>query len=117
MKNRQYGFDPAYSDDGHVWIDDDGNEADDSADLEKRYQAGEYELEKQYTRTCYRDFWEHVSSFLTDAAAKEFIQRNGHRYGRHGYSELRTYVESGYRNPEWIALRRALKTLSETLKS
>lgn len=49
--------------------------------------------------------WEPLQMFFTDKAAKEFIARN-----QKHYKNLRIYVKSGHRNPEWQAIRNFLLT-------
>lgn len=44
--------------------------------------------------------WQNVQPFFTEEAADSYIALNGHNL-----KTPRTYVESGYRNAEWIALR------------
>ena len=90
---RDYGYDPLYCD-SCVWVDEEGEELDNQ-------EEGE---EPQDTWTGYRDRWEYVQTFFTRAAALQFIDNNKHRY----YNELRIYVDSGYRNPEWQTVRQYL---------
>ena len=54
----------------------------------------------------YRNIWEYVNCFLTEAAAEQFLLRRGH-----DYRKLRVYVDSGCHNPEWIAVRAHLAKL------
>jgi hypothetical protein len=57
-------------------------------------------------RTAYIDIWEMVQPFFTCKGAEHYIEEN-----RHHMTEPRIYVESAYRNKEWIAIREWLKTL------
>ncbi len=50
--------------------------------------------------------WEFVMPFFTELAADRYIAGNKHRLG-----EARVFVESGYRNPEWEAIRLFLASL------
>lgn len=93
-KVRDYGYDPAYSD-NRVWIDADGNETDPPEDEDDN---------EELTETAYIDRWETVTSCFTEAGAKQFVERNGHRHD----GELRIYVDSLYRNEEMIRVRNIL---------
>lgn len=97
QRKRIMGLDPQWSDDHIAWLDEDWDEVspEDSAPLEEAYQAT-YEEPKGYTRTSYTDVWEHVMSFFTDQAARDYIKRN-----RHHMNEPRVWVDSAYRNFEW----------------
>ena len=102
QKRRDYGYDPDLSDWANiVWIDEEGEEADEEQHkhLETRYRSQLY-VSDNWTRTSYQDRWEYVQVFFTEAAAREYIERN-----KHNLNEPRVYVDSGYRNPEWQAVR------------
>lgn len=62
-----------------------------------------------WTRTSYQERWEFVQPFLTRSAADAYIAHNRHRHS----GSLRVYVDSGYRNPEWQALRSLMLSLGE----
>jgi hypothetical protein len=49
-----------------------------------------------------------IQPFFTEKAAQEYINAN-----RHNLVEPRIYVESGYRNYEWQAVRTLLKTMED----
>jgi len=104
---RDYGFSVDYTD-NHVWIErDEGREADaeQAAILDAgRKVDGVYP--EGFVRTGYRDRWEFVTACFTKAGADAYIAANGHNL-----TEPRIYVESGYRNTEWIAVRAFLKGL------
>lgn len=87
------------------WFHAEGQQAEgeEAAMLEAGYQETGNEPEDWY-RTGYLHRWEQVAAFFTLSAAENYIQANTHRHK----GELRTYVESGYRNPEWKELRRLL---------
>ena len=104
---RKYGIDTAYVD-TIAWLHaDEGNEVDaeEAAALEKAYHQT-YKEPDGFTRTAYVDEWESVQAFFTRSAAQRYADRNAHNLRSCG-NEPRIYVESGYRNPEWIALRTA----------
>lgn len=52
----------------------------------------------------------HGAHFLTQSAADDYIERNRHNLGDGCY----VYVDSGYRNPEWQALRAACLAVYES---
>lgn len=107
-RRRIYGFDPDYAD-APTWIAaDEPVEAtpEEAAEVEAEYEETGVERE-DWTRTAYQDTWEAVTVCLTRAAAEQYIERQ-----RHNLSHPRVYVESGYRNNEWIALRAELKALA-----
>ncbi len=54
----------------------------------------------------YRDHWTFVVACFTEQGCKDYIAANGHNL-----RDPRIYVESGYRNAEWIAMRAFLKGL------
>lgn len=53
----------------------------------------------------YIDTWVNVQPFFTEAGAKSYLECNGHNL-----KEPRIYVESGWRNEEWQAVRNFLIT-------
>ncbi len=111
QQRRIYGFDPAYTDDA-VWIDQMNECREADAEERKRLDAEEDETGKEphgWTRTGYRDQWEFVTACLTRKGAEDFIARQ-----RHNLKDPRVYVESAYRNQEWIDLRAALSRLPES---
>lgn len=106
-RRRIYGLDSSFSDDS-VWLDEDGNEVDEpdeDADPVDREDDDDAEL-TGVTQVYYIDIWEHKTSCLTEQGAKDYIEAMGHHM-----TDARIYVESGWRNKEWIALREYLKTL------
>ena len=80
--------------------------------LEDEYQET-YRVPGDYYRLYYRDRWQHVMPFFTERAANRYIEENKHNLaGRTGNPEhVRVYVESGYRNKEWEAIRELLMAL------
>lgn len=108
QRRRIYGLDPAYVDEC-VWISaDESIEADaaETATLNAQYEETGREPDN-WIRTAYIDSWEFVTACLTQAGADAYISSQ-----RHNLKEPRVYVESGYRNREWIGLREALKALA-----
>jgi hypothetical protein len=109
QRRRLYGFDSDYTGD-LVWLhDDECVEPDEYMQLalEAAYEATG-EAQEGYRRTAYVDTWEFVQCFFTNQAAEEYIRMNKHRM-----NEPRVYVDSGYRNLEWIALRGYLMSLTD----
>jgi len=107
-----YGFDSEYCSD-FKWIDKGGGEGleVDDKELIAQLEAADdnFELEEKfpdYERVYYRERWEFVTMFFTEKNAREFIERNAHKYG----GELRLYVDSAYRNLE-------LQTIMEFLEN
>lgn len=108
-KKRIYGIDPNYADEP-VWLNTtlDYTEADTKKAKALEREYGKTGRERDgWTRTAALDLWEFVTVCLTERAAKEYIERNGHRHK----GQLRMYVESAYRNTEIIELQAALKAL------
>jgi hypothetical protein len=132
---RTYGFDPAYSD-NPVYVNEDGrevtvdpkdpdtyrcpneehcNEPVSAEDMEEEccshcgvsFDLGDWCL----TRTAYQDTWENVMPFFTREGAEEYLRINGHNL--QGQEPPRIYVESGYRNAEWQAIRNFLLEMSK----
>jgi hypothetical protein len=107
QKRRMYGVDPDLVDDSEiVWLDGENDccevEGDERARLEELYQQT-FDVPSKYHRTGYKDIWEFVQPFFTLAAAEAYIAANNHHM-----NEPRVYVESGYRNYEWQAVRSML---------
>ncbi len=101
QRRRVYGFDPIYTDD-FVWLQSDESvevDAAEAAELEAAYNETSREPDNR-TRTAYQDQWNFVTACLTRDAAERYIAAN-----RHNLTDPRVYVESGYRNHEWIDLR------------
>lgn len=94
---RDYGYEPKWAE-GTAWIDGQGEEItapDDEA-----------------TETGYRDRWEFVQPFFTEAAARAYIKAN-----QHNLRECRVYVASGFRNAEWAMVRDLLLNPGENLEA
>lgn len=62
-----------------------------------------------YVRTCLPNTWQWqaLQPFLTQAGADQFIKDNAHNL-----TEPHVYIGSGFNNPEWLAMRRAVATLA-----
>jgi len=104
QRKRDYGYDTDYAEfDQIAWLSE-GYECDkeDSAKLEKDYEESGT-VPDDLTRTAYVDRWEFVQAFLTQAAAEHYVASNAHRM-----TDPRIFVDSGYRNKEWIRLRAIL---------
>jgi hypothetical protein len=122
-KVRQTALDLDYCD-NYIWLDcgNDYDEVTDPAEIE-RLEDLEFrqdilkedeELEfNNYIKTGYADRWETVQPFFTEVEADRYIAANKHRHD----GELRTYVDWGGRNPEWIAIRNFLMSLNPPKQS
>jgi hypothetical protein len=116
-KVRDYGLDPAYCDE-YVWLDDSGDcnelEPEEDAELIKKLDEWDDSIDgmpieyRSYTKAYYRDRWEFVTLFFTEKGAREFMERNKHRYDE---GEIRLYVDSAYRNEELKVIQGFLKEL------
>lgn len=88
--------------------------------LEAAYEAGDPLVHIDGTtyivEDCYRlateESWSIVQAFFTKKGADDYIECNGHNL-----REPHAYVESGYRNQEWINLRRLLPELINAWKT
>lgn len=67
---------------------------------------------KDWRKVYYTETWLSVQPFFTERAAEAYITSNGHNLKKYG-QRARIYVESGYRNEEWIALRAAFIARAE----
>lgn len=108
-KEREFGIAPGYTD-TFVWVDSESLEEVDSetaAIIEATLGEGE-EVDARYYRVGYRERWEYVTTCFTEQAANQFIEDN-----RHNLGDARVYVDSGWRNPEWKAVRSALLVLPD----
>lgn len=114
--HRQVGMDPSYCSSTLWYSSDDQEEASPEKTRAIKEAMASTELswsEKDavaegYTEVGYVDTWEYVTACFTDAAAQEYIEANAHNL-----KQPRVYVASGYRNQEWIAVRKLLMTLPE----
>lgn len=116
-KIRQTGLDLDYCD-NFIWLNhaQDCDEVTDPAQIErleeleaKGYLSSDEDNElADYVKTGYADRWETVQPFFTEVEADRYIAANKHRHD----GELRTYVEWGGRNPEWMAVRNFLLSLN-----
>lgn len=98
---RIYGMDPDYCDDP-VWVDtEEWFEVDPPKDEDN---PGDFLL-----KTGYIDVWEVLAVFFTEEGCNEHLNLMGHRYSQ--YREIDIYVDSLYRCPEMLAIRKALLSL------
>lgn len=72
-------------------------------DQENRATAHPMYLVQEQRPFAGKSIWAFVDVFFTEEAAGEFIARH-----RRNFLELRVYVGSGWRNPEWKAVRELL---------
>jgi|GEM_PF-1605170 len=108
-KRRVYGIDTGY-DPNIAWLHSDEAvevSPEDAVKLEAVFRGGPKDPELDmdgYRRVGYVDEWEFVSCFFTASAAQRYIDSNKHRHP----SGLQIYVDSAYRNYEWMAIRKWL---------
>lgn len=109
VKKRTYLLEDSYETYNHVWLDDEGNEvgAAKHKALEKKWEGGE-DCDA-YRRMYTHDTWEFVTCCFTMEAAKA-TKTHYETRSENGGREFRIYVDSGYRNDEWQAVRRILMT-------
>ncbi len=106
---RDYRADVEYFEDDHiVWRHQDGPVADiaEAERLERLRIEGD-DIPEEWERMAFVDRWEAVMPFFTRVGADQYIAANKHNLT----PEARVYVESGYRNPEWEAIRGFLASL------
>lgn len=105
-KVRDWGIADDYTED-YTWINSDNDYEEADEEKSKQLDADdEWQLKPEdfcWSKCYYRDRWEFVTACFTEKAADDFIERNKHRYG-----EMRTYVDSLYRNDEMRELRNLL---------
>lgn len=107
------------ADDTHWW-DPEGSAVLDKELIQKLEEEGKWtsynsvvlELEDSqfsgtYTRTHTKTLRQVVEVFMTQQAADSWKEQNWHRY-----NSLEIYIDSGFRNPEWIAIRDFLMSLT-----
>jgi hypothetical protein len=110
-RKRFYGIDTAYDPEiAWLYADECVEVAPtESERLENAFQKT-YKEPEGYRRVGYAEEWVYVTGCFTEAAADLYIALNGHRHK----GELRTYADSFYRNPEMIAIREYLMSLTES---
>ena len=100
QRRRIYGLDSDYTDQFVYVYRDDGTEY--GAELKAEDDPA------HFRRVGIRDIWIGVQPFFTNSEAERFIASN-----YHNLTEPHVYVESGYRNREWIAARAHFMALGE----
>lgn len=107
QRKRIYGLDTQWSDseDSVAWLfENEEWPADDADRIEAEAYFEEHGEEPDgWTRTGFVDEWVFVTACFTEQGCKDYLAVNGHNL-----KEPRIYVESGWRNAEWIALRKWL---------
>lgn len=114
VQNRRRSYGPTTSSDTCVWVKFDGRpiEADETlAKLIEKYF--EHQTEENFDAIQrldenpndwqfygVTDTWETVTVYFTEIGAKHHINQH-----KHNLIEPRVYVDSGYNNPEWQAIR------------
>lgn len=79
-----------------------------AATLERRFGA-HGRKPKGFAKSYYIDTWRFVTACFTEAGCEAYLKINGHNL-----REPRIYVESGWRNKEWIFLREWLAKIPPT---
>lgn len=111
QRRRVYGFDPVDGGSVAVWLDACNDCAEIHGDEEQALEAAYQEtgeVPPEYMRTGYADQWEFVQPFFSKAGAEAYIEANRHRM-----TDPRVYVDSGYRNREWQAIRALLAVFAK----
>jgi len=99
-KRKIYGVDKRYTEQ-FEWV----SKYDGSFEYDESYQN-----DTDSEQIGYIEIWEFVTSCFTERGCKDYITVNGHNLG-----ETRIYVESGYRNYEWQAIRELLMKAEESV--
>jgi len=102
QKRTIYGIDPDYTE-NIVWINV-ANDSELATPEEVELLESEAMDDDGWTKTGFYEWWEFVTCCFTEAGAEDYINANGHNL-----NNPRIYVESAYRNLEWIKLREYLK--------
>lgn len=117
-RKRIYGMDSDLDDIPIAWMYSDGGEIpDEDAKVAEAYWQENFKEpcgvedgaawvgdgRDTLRRVAYLDTWEFVQPFFTQTAADRYIEENRHRM-----EDPRVYVDSAYRNKEWIAIRKWL---------
>ncbi|MCP4640013.1 MAG: hypothetical protein GY851_06260 [bacterium] len=103
QRRRVYGMDPDWSD-VIVWVYDGAEIA--SVEDEFLEWCAEHAVlpeDSDVVRTGAFDYYENVQPFFSRKAAEHYIIAYGYNL-----TDPRVYVESGYRNHEWQAVRKVL---------
>lgn len=79
------------------------------SNYEELYSYGN--LPEMIRRFCYKDVWRTECVCFTESGCQRHLDLNGHNY-RHCHG-VRIYVESFHRNPEMIAIREYLLSLTD----
>jgi len=88
---------------GFDWVYEDGLEpvdAENTIQLESKFEEDGEDEPPGYRRICYVDRWEWVQPFFTKSGAQDYIVSNAHNL-----KNPRIYVESAHRNYEWQVAR------------
>lgn len=106
---RDWGYDPAYSDQyglvDNSDPDSDAVDPDDADEILKR--IADVELVSTWKKVYYKDRWQFVTACLTEQGCNEYLARNGHNLG-----VTRIYAAGSHRNQEWRDVRKALMAMS-----
>lgn len=108
QKRRIYGVDSDYTD-LFIWVDDNDPEniADETKCKELDMMENFGEDTGDWVKVGYIEHWEFVTACFTEQGCKDYLAINGHNLNK-----SRIYVESAYRNHEYIAVREFLKELA-----
>ena len=102
------GLENGYED--HIKVIDEDHDEIDPPDGMDSYSSladwHEQQEELGHTLVGCRYEWHNKQPFFTEVGAQRYIDRNRHNLGK-----TRIYVESGYRNDEWEAIRETLRKI------
>lgn len=102
-KNRFYGVDRGYTE-NFVWINDFSEEEYEEDTIEylemEKLRNSLYKDPDGWRKVGYEEYYYTSQTFLTEAAAIEYIEKN-----KHNLSSPRIYVDSAYRNYEIQSIR------------
>ena len=110
-RRRIYGMNTEWVDDV-AWMSEDGEyeaTGDERMELEEWFIKTGDDEHNGYHRVGYIDIWENIQPFFTREGAERYLRDNEHNLK----PEAQIYVESGYRNTEWQAIRALLLRLWE----
>jgi len=108
-KVKDYGVDPDYGADGYIYTYPDSERVDEDNEIAALEMLDDWDLPEGYSKVYYRERWEFVTACFTRKGCENFIRINGHNIG-----PSRIYVDSAYRNYEFIGIREWLMELPDS---
>lgn len=107
-----YGYDSAFASD-YKWINYENDHEIASARKATKLDEldrGMKDIPDGWEQVYYKERWEFVTACFTEQGCENYLKINGHNL-----REPRIYVESGFRNNEWIQLRAILSGESNAI--